>query len=220
MEGADGPCGSRCAGQAHRRRCATGSSPAARGSGPQLVLAVAYACGDDQPGLTDAAAAAVEMMHCASLVHDDMPCFDDAPIRRGKPTVHAVYGEALALLTGDGLIVMAFDAIAHAAFQAPRRLAALVSELARATGMPHGIVAGQAWESEQDVPLGPYHRAKTGALFLAAARMGALAAGADPMPWRTLGDKLGEAYQVADDLRDAVSTPEGAGQARRTGCRP
>ncbi|MEM9145154.1 MAG: polyprenyl synthetase family protein [Pseudomonadota bacterium] len=177
---------------------------------PQLALAVARACGDDRPALSDAAAVSIELMHCASLVHDDMPCFDDADTRRGKPSVHRVFGEPLALLAGDGMIVMAFEVMAHASAaagaEAPRRLAGLIGALARATGLPGGIVAGQAWESEPEIRLAPYHRAKTGALFVAATRMGALAAGADPTPWRALGDKLGEAYQVADDLRDALCT--------------
>lgn len=183
---------------------------------PQLTLAVARACGDDLPALTDAAGVAIELMHCASLVHDDMPCFDDADIRRGKPAVHRVYGEPLALLTGDAMIVMAFEVLAHASAatgaEAPHRLAALTGALARATGLPGGIVAGQAWESEPEIRLGPYHRAKTGALFVAATRMGALAAGADPTPWRMLGDRLGEAYQVADDLRDALCSAEELGK--------
>ena len=74
---------------------------------PQLCVAVARACGQDAPELTDAAAVALEFMHCASLVHDDMPCFDDADTRRGLPTVHKQFGEPLALLTGDALIVAA-----------------------------------------------------------------------------------------------------------------
>ncbi len=183
---------------------------------PALCLAVAKACGDDIPALSEASAAAIELMHCASLVHDDMPCFDDAEIRRGRPTVHTLWDEPMALLTGDALIVMAFETLAHASAAAgaaaPHRLAGLVGALARASGMPGGIVAGQGWESEAEISLAPYHRAKTGALFVAATRMGALAAGADPTPWRMLGDTLGEAYQVADDLRDAVSTPEELGK--------
>jgi geranylgeranyl diphosphate synthase type II len=183
---------------------------------PMLCLSVARACGDDIPALSDAAGVAIELMHCASLVHDDLPCFDDADIRRGKPAVHRSFGEPLALLAGDGLIVMAFEVLAHASAgagaEAPRRLAGLVTALTRAAGMPNGIVAGQAWESEPEIALAPYHRAKTGALFVAATRMGALAAGADPTPWRTLGDRLGEAYQVADDLRDALATPEELGK--------
>jgi geranylgeranyl diphosphate synthase type II len=175
---------------------------------PQLCLAVASACGDDNPDMADAAAAAIEMLHCASLVHDDLPCFDDAATRRGKPSVHAVYGDAIAVLAGDALIIMAFDALAREGAMAPARLAPLLATVARGVGMPGGIVAGQAWESEPDPLVEPYHRAKTGALFVAALMAGAIASGADPLPWRLLGEKLGAAYQVADDLLDAVSSQE------------
>jgi geranylgeranyl diphosphate synthase type II len=170
---------------------------------PQLCLAVAQACGDDNPGLADAAAAAIELLHCASLVHDDLPCFDDAATRRGKPSVHVAFGQPIAVLTGDALIVMAFDALAREGAMAPARLAPLLVTVARGVGMPGGIVAGQAWESEPDPQVEPYHRAKTGALFVAALMSGAIAAGADPLPWRLVGEKLGAAYQVADDLLDA-----------------
>ena len=74
---------------------------------PRLCVAVALACGDDDPALTDAAAVALELLHCASLVHDDLPCFDDAPIRRGRASVHFAWGESLAVLAGDALIVRA-----------------------------------------------------------------------------------------------------------------
>jgi geranylgeranyl diphosphate synthase type II len=171
---------------------------------PQLCLSVARACGDDRPSLSDGAAAAIELMHCASLIHDDLPCFDNAAIRRGKASVHRTYGETLAVLAGDALIVMAFEVLAHAAPAAPDRLAGLVATLAQATGMPGGICAGQGWESEPSVDLAAYHRSKTGALFVAATRMGAIAAGADPEPWDELGARIGQAFQVADDLRDAL----------------
>lgn len=179
---------------------------------PQLCLAVAKACGDDTPAMSDAAAAAIEMLHCASLVHDDLPCFDDADIRRGKPTVHAVYGEPLGVLVGDALIVMAFEALALAGAAEPQRLPALTVTVARAVGTPAGLVAGQAWESEPNPELIAYQRAKTGALFVAASVAGAVAAGSDPGPWRGLGERLGDAYQIADDLRDAVCTPEELGK--------
>eukprot|EP01036_Dinobryon_divergens_P051154 gene51154-68479_t len=146
-------------------------------------------------------------MHCASLVHDDMPCFDDADTRRGQVTVHKLYGEPLALLTGDALIVMAYQTLAHAGASHPERLAALLMTLCEGTGAPNGIVAGQAWECEPRVQLGQYQRAKTGALFVAATAGGALAAGADPKPWVALGEWLGEAYQVADDIRDVMADP-------------
>lgn len=173
---------------------------------PTLCLAVAHACGDDQPALADAAAAAIELMHCASLVHDDLPCFDNAATRRGKPSVHAVYGEPIALLTGDALIVMAFERIALAGAASPLRLASLIGAITRGVGAPHGIVAGQAWESEPNPPLDIYHQAKTAALFVASTMSGAIAAGADAGPWRALGETLGAAYQVADDLLDAVQS--------------
>ena len=78
---------------------------------PQLCLAVSLACGDNAPELTNAAACAIELMHCASLVHDDMPCFDDADTRRGQVAVHKAFGEPLALLCGDALIVQAYQCL-------------------------------------------------------------------------------------------------------------
>jgi geranylgeranyl diphosphate synthase, type II len=174
---------------------------------PRLVLAVAGACGDDVPQLTDAAATAIELLHCASLVHDDLPCFDDAATRRGKPSVHRAYGERLAVLSGDALIVLAFQVMASVASVRPERACALLFTVSRSVGLPRGIVAGQAWECESKVSLVEYQREKTGSLFEAAAVAGAEAAGAAAQPWREFGDKLGEAYQVADDIRDAAADP-------------
>lgn len=171
---------------------------------PTICMSVAMACGDDQPAIADAAASALELIHCASLVHDDLPCFDDADVRRGKPSVHRAYSEPLAVLTGDSLIVLAFEVLARQSHLAPDRVAQLILTLARRTGMPGGICAGQGWESETSVDLSAYHQAKTGALFIAATQMGAIAAGQDAEPWFELGDRIGEAFQVADDLRDAL----------------
>ena len=179
---------------------------------PTLLLSVATACGDDRPELSDAAAVALELIHCASLVHDDMPCFDDAEIRRGKPTVHRAYSEPLAILTGDSLIVMGFEVLARAGQHDPLRALQLVTALAVRTGMPMGICAGQGWESESEINLSAYHRAKTGALFIAATQMGAIAAGYEPEPWEELGSRIGEAFQVADDLRDALCDAETLGK--------
>ncbi|MCG5515548.1 MULTISPECIES: polyprenyl synthetase family protein [Ectothiorhodospira] len=179
---------------------------------PQLVLAVAQACGDDAPEVTDAALASIELMHCASLVHDDLPCFDSADMRRGKPSVHAAYGERLAVLGGDALIVLAMEVLARGTANSPERLAPLLLTVGQGVGVPSGIIAGQAWECEPKVDLAEYQRAKTGALFAAATMVGAAAAGEDPAPWRALGEKLGEAFQVADDLRDAVSNSEELGK--------
>ncbi len=181
---------------------------------PRLALAVAAACGDDRPWLTDAAAASIELMHCASLVHDDLPCFDDAEMRRGKPSTHLAYGEPLAVLVGDALIVRAFE-VAGEAVQQPEdcaRALDIVRIVARSAGMPRGIAAGQSWELEPTVGVGDYQRAKTGSLFAAASEAGAAAAGYDAEAWWILGDSLGEAYQVADDIRDVTGNPDELGK--------
>jgi geranylgeranyl diphosphate synthase, type II len=175
---------------------------------PRLCLAVAAACGEDVPALTDAAACAIEFLHCASLVHDDLPCFDDAPTRRGKLSVHRAFGEPLAVLAGDALIVLSFETLARGGAARPTRLGSLLIQIAEAVGSPGGIVAGQAWESEPAVELAAYHRAKTGVLFAAATAAGAAATGAEPTPWLRLGERLGEAFQVADDLRDVAGDPQ------------
>ena len=171
---------------------------------PTICLSVALACGDDRPHLSDAAAIALELIHCASLVHDDLPAFDNADFRRGKPTVHLAYSEPLAVLTGDSLIIAAFDVLSRVPEADALRALRIIQLLARHTGMPNGICAGQGWESEKTVDLRAYHRSKTAALFMAATQMGALAAGHEAEPWEELGARIGEAFQVADDLRDAL----------------
>ncbi|MGJ8603640.1 MAG: polyprenyl synthetase family protein [Marivita sp.] len=179
---------------------------------PTILMSVALACGDDSPKVADAAAAALELMHCASLVHDDLPCFDNAAIRRGKPSVHRAYSEPLAVLAGDSLIILAFEVLAMAAQHSPDRALRLIRILTRQSGMPHGICAGQGWESESKIDLSAYHKSKTGALFIAATQMGAIAAGQDEEPWFELGARIGEAFQVADDLRDALYDSETLGK--------
>ncbi|MBV9537345.1 MAG: polyprenyl synthetase family protein [Acidisphaera sp.] len=179
---------------------------------PRLCLAVAGACGDRGAPLADATAAAIELLHCASLVHDDLPCFDDAATRRGRPSVHRAFGEPLAVLAGDALIVAAFQILASHAAETPERLPAVVAIVAASVGAPHGIAAGQAWECEKAIDLSRYQRAKTGALFGAATVGGAAAAGCEHEPWRPVGELLGEAYQVADDIRDCVGDAEALGK--------
>lgn len=179
---------------------------------PRLTLAVAAACGADASPLVDAAAAAIELLHCASLVHDDLPCFDDATMRRGKPALHAAYGQRLAVLAGDALIVLAFETLGRAGQVDPPSLVPVLMTVAGGVGAPHGIVAGQAWECEPSVVLSQYQQAKTGALFAAATMAGAAAAGVAPRAWGALGERLGEAYQVADDLRDVVANAEELGK--------
>ncbi len=179
---------------------------------PLLCLSVAAACSCDDDEVAEGAAAAIELLHCASLVHDDLPCFDDADMRRGRKSVHALHGQPLAVLAGDALIVEAFNTLTRACAKKPERLAPLVSIIAASVGMAGGIVAGQAWESEKNIDISKYHRAKTGSLFVGAVTSGAIAAGSDPSLWRPLGEKIGEAYQIADDLLDAVGTRQESGK--------
>lgn len=180
---------------------------------PKLCLAVAAACGEHDAAAADAAAVALELVHCASLVHDDLPCFDDAPLRRGVPSVQKAFGEATAVLVGDALLVLAFQTLARAPMQRPESLGRMIVTLAEATGHPNGIIAGQAWESEPKVALLTYHHAKTAALFEAACALGAIAAGADERAWREVGRALGRAYQVADDIVDAIGSERDHGKA-------
>ncbi|MEM8798526.1 MAG: polyprenyl synthetase family protein [Pseudomonadota bacterium] len=184
---------------------------------PRLAMSVAAAHGAHLDGTAwrgaAAGAAAIEMLHCASLVHDDLPCFDDADMRRGKPAVHRAFGERLAVLGGDALIVMAFETAALNCAPMPRRLVAITRVLAASVGMPQGIAAGQAWECEPHAELSAYQQAKTGALFAGATMVGALAAGGtDQEGWALFGQRLGEAYQVADDIRDVAGDAEQLGK--------
>ncbi len=179
---------------------------------PRLCLSVAHACGDDDPTTTDRAAAAIELLHCASLVHDDLPCFDDAEVRRGKASVHEAYGESLAVLAGDALIVLAFDVLGRNTLHAPQRSGVVLRTLTYAAGAPAGLVAGQAWECEPEVAGEAYRQAKTGSLFAAATVAGAAAAGVDHEPWRRLGERVGDAYQVIDDIQDIAGDAEEMGK--------
>jgi geranylgeranyl diphosphate synthase type II len=185
---------------------------------PQLYMAVAMVSGEDSPEITDAGAVALELMHSASLVHDDMPCFDDAKMRRGKTTVHVEFSEPIALLTGDAMIVMAYQVLLNVSKKRrlsrihANRVLEMMSILSESVGAPSGIVAGQAWECESKVDLWKYQRAKTGSLFTAATCMGAVAAGANPASWMELGESLGDAYQIADDIRDVICQMEQIGK--------
>jgi geranylgeranyl diphosphate synthase, type II len=179
---------------------------------PRLTLAVAKACGGTSSAVMFSAAAAIELLHCASLVHDDLPCFDDAATRRGKPSVHAAFGQPLAVLSGDALIVLAFETLGRGCMTAPDRLTPLIRIVGGAVGSQGGIVAGQAWESEPVIDLSRYHQAKTGALFAGATMAGAAAAGCPHEAWRHLGEHLGAAFQVADDIRDVACSGQELGK--------
>lgn len=171
---------------------------------PKLALAVGRACGGREEAGVHAVAVALELVHCASLVHDDLPCFDNAQLRRGRASVHARYGESLAVLVGDALIVGAFEVLGKACAQTPS-LVGTIGMLASAVGARSGLVAGQAWESEENADVGRYHRAKTSALFEAAVRMGATAGGGESDAWQALGEAIGRAYQLADDILDCTA---------------
>ncbi len=139
-----------------------------------LCLSVIAACsGREAINNHTEAAISIELLHCASLVHDDLPCFDNALIRRGKPSVHVLYGEPLAILTGNGLMALAFSVIAKAKLE-PSHQHQITYILAQSIGAAGGLVAGQAWESELNVDIKTYHQAKTAVLFSAAAKIGAL----------------------------------------------
>src|SRR5690606_35321915 len=188
---------------------------------PRLLMAVAVAANgaaldEDMAELTLRAAIAVELIHAASLVHDDLPCFDDADLRRGQPTVHRAYGEALAVLTGDALITLAFDTLAGYDGSRQRHAMRLVRLLSQATGSSRGIIGGQslelvgpaAWSGHDGFAIDfveGYHEKKTAALFDYATRAGALAVGVDLGEqdlWGDVGTKLGLAFQLIDDLYD------------------
>jgi geranylgeranyl diphosphate synthase type II len=180
---------------------------------PRLLASVAYAAGDPSTRLVEHASAAIELLHCASLVHDDLPCFDDASTRRGRPSVHGAFGEPTAVLVGDALIVHAFEQLAEIAAHGGGALgAAVIRAFASAAGARDGLVAGQGWELEAEAPLDRYHRAKTGSLFVLATRVGALLGGDAPERWAPVGEHIGTAYQSADDVADAMGDPSALGK--------
>ena len=179
---------------------------------PRLVLAVANACGNQNATAAIATASAIELLHCASLVHDDLPCFDNSALRRGKPSVHMAFGERTAVLTGDALIVLAFEWLAVRLALSAERLAPIVRIIGACVGGPNGICAGQAWECESSIDIVRYQRAKTGALFAACTMGGAAASGYEAAQWQALGFAIGEAFQVADDLRDVAGNAEALGK--------
>jgi len=169
-------------------------------------------------------AAALECVHCYSLIHDDLPAMDDDDLRRGQPTVHRAFDEATAILAGDGLLTLAFDIVAdeRTELDAQTRLA-LVGKLARAAGIG-GMAGGQALDlaAERRKPdeagIVRLQAMKTGALIRFACEAGAIVAGASSRERETLaefGSAIGLAFQLADDLLDATSSSEALGKAAR-----
>ena len=193
---------------------------------PTLVLMAAQACGCDLEAALPAACA-VEMIHTYSLIHDDLPAMDDDDMRRGRPSCHAAFGEATAILAGDALLAQAFEVLATG-IQPPEVAARCCGELAKAAGSAQ-LVGGQQDDlaaqntavqyTELNIEqLERIHRRKTGALIRVSLRLGGLVAGAELsqlVALDTYGERLGLAFQIVDDLLDLEGSPEKLG--KRTG---
>lgn len=193
---------------------------------PILTIAAAEALGQRPPGLI-AVACSLELIHTYSLIHDDLPSMDNDDFRRGKPTNHKVYGEAMAILAGDALLTMAFDLISRPDLMKgcdPVRQVRIVQELAFGSGHM-GMVGGQVFDIQaenQDIDLPTLqniHKHKTGMLIRAAVRMGAIAAGASDRQLDDMtgyAEDIGLAFQIADDVLNVTGTREELGKNPNT----
>ncbi|MBI4480228.1 MAG: polyprenyl synthetase family protein [Acidobacteria bacterium] len=169
----------------------------------------------------DAIASTLELIHTYSLIHDDLPALDDDDYRRGKPTCHKMFGEAMAILAGDALLTLAFRVLSTLPGSTPDVRSALVAELSDAAGTVDGMIGGQVADLEA-VTNPPHaelleyiHRSKTAALFRAAVSMGAIAERAEPATLARLaqfGQTAGLAFQIADDILDVESSTEALGK--------
>ena len=167
------------------------------------------------------AACSLEMIHTYSLIHDDLPALDNDDFRRGKPTCHKVFGEAMAILAGDSLFTLAIQTLTRIPATDPARVVALIRELSFASGTVDGMIGGQVTdiEGERQPPtpelLDSIHRAKTGALLRASVRMGGIAAGGDATQIEALssyGEHVGLAFQIVDDILDVEESSEALGK--------
>ncbi len=188
---------------------------------PALVMLAAETVAEKEHWLADSlgAAVAIEMVHCYSLVHDDLPAMDDDTLRRGRETCHVKFGEAMAILTGDALLTRAFEVLSGGFADAGIAMK-LIGTLSAAAG-PIGMVAGQVADMELcEVPPGDegrryIHLRKTAALLQGAVRMGGICAAANEAQLDALGEfgeKIGLAFQAADDLLDAVGSAQAIGK--------
>jgi geranylgeranyl diphosphate synthase type II len=178
---------------------------------PLLTLATAAVFGVD-PLLALDPACAIEMIHTYSLIHDDLPCMDNDDLRRGKPTLHKIYGEPMALLAGDYLLTYAFEVIANAQTLGREQRLQIIKTLAMRAGAP-GMISGQAIDIESkgkeidEETLLLMHEGKTSSLLTACLECGSLVAGYPPTPLlQSIGKDLGLIYQLQDDLLDTTST--------------
>lgn len=187
---------------------------------PVLAIAAAHAVTNHCAGVENAAAT-LELIHTYSLIHDDLPALDNDDLRRGRPTNHRVFGEALAILTGDALLTLAFEVLSRLEHVSAERKIALVEELSTAAGTVGGMIGGQVndIEGERQTPTAPLlesiHRAKTGALLRASVRMGAIYAGATIAQLAALsqyGEHIGLAFQIIDDVLDVEQSSDKLGK--------
>ncbi|HEY6187926.1 MAG TPA: farnesyl diphosphate synthase [Pyrinomonadaceae bacterium] len=188
---------------------------------PALLLAAGRAFGAEDRQLLNSACA-LEMIHTYSLIHDDLPSMDDDDLRRGRPTCHIRFDEATAILAGDALSTLAFQTIAEEESLSAATRVRVISEVARASGTPYGMIAGQAYdlaaESREDVAgdeLERIHLHKTGALIRASVCAGAIIAGAETHELEAVtlyGAQLGLLFQITDDLLDVTATVEDLGK--------
>jgi geranylgeranyl pyrophosphate synthase len=190
---------------------------------PALVFAVGRTFGASTEKMLRTASA-VEMIHTYSLIHDDLPSMDNDDLRRGRLTCHKKFDEATAILAGDVLETMAFQAIAEDELLPPTMRVLLIAELARAAGTPLGMVAGQQLDLEAEGressidEVEQIHRLKTGALITACGKAGAIIGGADDSEIQTIAEysaKLGLLFQITDDLLDVTQSTEDLGKTAK-----
>lgn len=191
---------------------------------PILCLAAGEAVSEDRDLMDDILniGCAIECIHTYSLIHDDLPAMDDDKLRRGKPTNHMLFGEAEAILAGDGLLTFAFELLSTSAAKlTPASQLKIINVIARAAG-PEGMVGGQALDIAGENSHYPFehlkiiHRSKTGALISASVAAGAIGAGANQKQLEDLvryGEAIGLAFQIVDDLLDVTSTTEELGKS-------
>src|SRR6202034_124980 len=186
---------------------------------PILCLAAAEAVSDAPAGI-ESAACTLELVHTYSLIHDDLPALDNDDLRRGVPTCHKVFGDAIAILAGDALLTLAFQVLAQMECSADSKVA-LIAELSNAAGTVGGMIGGQVCDLEGEgqnpdaALLETIHRAKTGALLRASLRMGGIYAGADRVQLDALsryGEHIGLAFQIVDDVLDVEQSSEALGK--------
>jgi geranylgeranyl diphosphate synthase type II len=187
---------------------------------PILCLEAARAVSGEADGVITAACS-LELIHTYSLIHDDLPALDNDDYRRGKPTCHKVFGEAMAILAGDALLTLAFQVLSSMNRHYVDRQVRMIAELAAAAGTQGGMIGGQVadLEGEGKPPtpelLESIHRAKTGAILRASVRLGAIYAGADAHQIHRLssyGEHCGLAFQIVDDILDVEQSSEELGK--------